>query len=80
MKLIDKNSKTEKSVEFICKNEGLKKRQIEILELLEKQDKMSLIDFEKIAKTTIATINKLESLGCVRVLGEEKYRNPLVNL
>lgn len=79
LKLIDKNSKTEKSVEFVSL-EGAKKRQIEILEILEKQGKMSLIDFEKQVKTTRATINKLESLGCVKILDEEIYRNPLENL
>lgn len=80
LKLIDKNSKTEKSIEFLSKCEGLKARQLELLEILEKQEKMPLIEFEKIAKTTRATINKLEALGCVRVLDEEIYRNPLENL
>lgn len=79
LKLIDKNSKTEKSVEFVS-FEGAKKRQIEILEILEKQGKIPLIDFEKQVKTTRATINKLEVLGCVRVLDEDVYRNPLENL
>lgn len=92
MKLIDKNSKTEKSIEFVSKEpimpnpipkKGLGKkveRQLEILETLEKQGKMSLIDFEKLVKTTRATITKFEELGCVRVLDEEIYRNPLENL
>lgn len=91
MKLIDKNSKTEKSVEFISfepltlslspKGRGNNaKRQQEILELLKEKGKMPLIDFEKLAKTTRATINKLEKMGCVRVLDEEIYRNPLENL
>ena len=79
LKLIDKNSKTEKSVEFLS-FEGAKKRQLEILEILKKQGKMSLIEFEKQVKTTRATINKLEALGCIRVLDEEIYRNPLENL
>lgn len=77
LKLIDKNSKTEKSVEYRGKCDGLKKRQIEILEELEKQGKMALIDFEKLAKTTRQTINKLEALGCLKILDEEIYRNPL---
>jgi len=99
LKLIDKSSKTEKSIEFLTlpltpaltsretstggfarqsrKGRGGKSRQIEILELLKQQGKMSLIEFEKLAKTTRATINKLESLGCVRILDEEIYRNPL---
>lgn len=91
LKLIDKNSKTEKSIEFVTdlpltrpsdtlshKGRGKnRKRQIEILELLKEQGKMSLIEFEKLAKTTRATINKLEALGCVKILDEEIYRNPL---
>lgn len=77
LKLIDKSSKTEKSIDYICTPDKLKKRQIEILELLKNQEKMSLIDFEKIAKTTRATITKLESLGCIKISDEEIYRNPL---
>lgn len=76
LKLIDKNSKTEKSVEFIS-FEGATKRQIEILEALKNQDKMPLIEFEKLAKTTRATITKLESLSCIKISNEEIYRNPL---
>lgn len=83
LKLIDKNSKTEKLIEGV--NVGvnaeikdkLKKRQLEILELLNEQGKVPLIEFEKLVKTTRATINKLESLGCVKVSDEEIYRNPL---
>ena len=41
---------------------------------------MSIIEFEKIAKTTRATLNKLEALGCVKIADEEIYRNPLDNL
>lgn len=76
LKLIDKNSKTEKSIEFV-NTEKATKRQVEILEQLKNQGKMSLIEFEKLAKTTRATITKLETLGCVKVLDEEIYRNPL---
>lgn len=79
LKLIDKNTKTEKSIEFLS-FEGAKKRQLEILELLEKLGKISLIDFEKQAKTTRATIQKLEVLGCVKIQDENIYRNPLENL
>ncbi len=79
LKLIDKNSKTEKSVEFVS-FDGAKKRQLEILEILKEQGKQPLIDFEKQVKTTRATINKLESLGCVKIVDEEIYRNPLENL
>lgn len=76
LKLIDKNSKTEKSIEFISTGNA-KKRQLEILELLKEKGKMPLIEFEKLAKTTRATITKLESLGCVKLVDEEIYRNPL---
>ena len=48
MKLIEKNSKTEQSVELIGDNfEGLTKRQKEILELLKTEGKQPLIDFEE---------------------------------
>ena len=76
MKLIEKASKTETLIEFI-KYDGATKRQIEILKLLEKSDKMPLILFEKYARTTRTTIKKLEALGCVRLYQEELYRNPL---
>ena len=76
MKLIEKASKTETLIEFI-KYDGATKRQIEILKLLEKSDKMPLILFEKYARTTRATIKKLEALGCVKLYQEELYRNPL---
>lgn len=81
LKLIDKNSKTEKSIEYlkdISEPKGKRnKRQTEILELLKTKKKMSLIEFEKEAKTTRTTIKKLEELGCVRICAEEIYRNPL---
>ncbi len=76
LKLIDKNSKTEKSVEFVS-YEGATKRQVEILKLLESVGKQNLIEFEKSAKTTRSTINKLQDLGCVKIENEEIYRNPL---
>ncbi len=77
LKLIDKNAKVEKSIEFLEINEKLKKRQLEILETLKEKVKMPLIDFEKMVKTTRSTINKLQTLGCVKILDEEIYRNPL---
>ncbi len=76
MKLIEKASKTEQLIEFVG-FEGATKRQLVILELLKKSGKMPLILFEKYAKTTRATIKKLEKLGCVRIINEELYRNPL---
>jgi primosomal protein N' (replication factor Y) len=76
MKLIEKASKTEQLVEFIT-FDGATKRQIEVLQLLEKSGKMPLILFEKYAKTTRTTIKKLETMGCVKLFQEELYRNPL---
>lgn len=78
MKLIEKNSKTEQSVELINDNfEGLTKRQKEILELLKLEGKQSLIGFEEKAKTTRATMKKLEEKGFVKFNLELIYRNPL---
>ena len=76
LKLIEKSLKTEQTIEFI-KTDGATKRQLEILEILKDQGKMSLIDFEKLAKTTRATVKKLETLGCVKLEEEQTYRNPL---
>ena len=76
LKLIEKASKTEFSVEFM-KYDGATKRQIEVLKLLEKSGKMPLILFEKYAKTTRSTIKKLETIGCIKLSQEELYRNPL---
>ncbi len=76
MKLIEKASKTEQIIEFV-KFEGATKRQTEILDLLKKSGKMPLVMFEKYAGTTRATIKKLEAAGCVKIIQEELYRNPL---
>jgi primosomal protein N' (replication factor Y) len=78
MKLIEKNSKTEQSVQLIKDNfESLTKRQTEILELLKSEGKISLIEFEEKAKTTRATMKKLSELGYVKFELEYVYRNPL---
>lgn len=76
LKLIEKAAKTEQYIEFV-KFDGATKRQIEILEKLQTGGKRNLIVFEKEAKTTRATIKKLEELGCVKITNEELYRNPL---
>ncbi len=76
MKLIDKNAKTEYSVEYVT-SEGATKRQIEILNKLQETGRYPLIDFERVAKTTRATMKKLESMGCVKFYTDEIYRNPL---
>lgn len=76
LKLIEKSLKTEQSIEFV-KIDGATKRQIQVLETLQNCGKISLIEFEKIAKTTRATVKKLEALGCVKLTEEQIYRNPL---
>lgn len=76
LKLIEKASKTEQVVEFVT-FEGATKRQLEVLEKLKSRGKCNLIFFEKEAKTTRATIKKLEELGCLKLTNEELYRNPL---
>ncbi len=76
VKLIDKNSKTEYSVEYI-KSDGATKRQTDILNKLKEIGKTSLISFEKDAKTTRATMKKLADIGCVKITEEAVYRNPL---
>ena len=78
MKLIEKNAKTEQSVELIKTDfESLTKRQKEILQILKEEGKCSLIYFEEKAKTTRATMKKLEKLGFVKINTEYIYRNPL---
>lgn len=76
LKLIEKASKTEQTVEFVS-FEGATKRQTEILEKLQKSGKMPLLLFEKYVKTTRATIKKLDAMGCLKIGAEEIYRNPL---
>lgn len=76
MKLIEKASKTELAIEFI-KTDGATKRQLAVLEMLQKMGKTPLVAFEKLAKTTRTTVKKLEELGCVKITTEEIYRNPL---
>lgn len=76
MKLIEKAAKTEQAVEFIT-FEGATKRQVQVLEILKEMGKSPLIVFEKMAKTTRATVKKLETLGCLRLTNEDIYRNPL---
>ena len=67
---------TEKLIEFKT-FDNASKRQIEILEKLKEAGKTRLIDFEKYAKTTRATLNKLEALGCVEITQEQVFRNPI---
>lgn len=57
--------------------EGATKRQVEILELLKERGKVGLIYFEKEAGTTRATVKKLFDLGCLEIIEENVYRNPL---
>lgn len=76
LKLIEKASKTEQAVEFVT-FDGATKRQIEILEILKEMGKTPVIIFEKMAKTTRATVKKLADAGCLKLTSEELYRNPL---
>ena len=76
LRLIEKNSKTEQIIEFISFDNATK-RQVQILELLKLKGKMSLIEFEKLAKTSRSTIKKLETLKCIKLSEELLYRNPL---
>lgn len=76
LKLIEKSLKTELSVEYV-RDFGATKRQLQVLELLKERGKTNLQTFEKLAKTTRATMKKLEALGCVRITEDEIYRNPL---
>lgn len=88
LRLIDKNSKTEKSIEFVKdiepvltkKGTNKNQRQSDMLEILKSKGKMPIIEFEKLAKTTRAMMTKLETLGCVQIVDDEIYRNPLENL
>lgn len=66
----------EKHISFKT-NEGATKRQLDILEKLEPLSPILLADFEKQAKTTRATIKRLEELGFIELLEKEIYRNPL---
>ncbi len=76
VKLIEKSSKTEYSVEYV-KSDGATKRQAQILDMLKDLGKISLIDFENKAKTTRTTMKKLADMGCVKLVEESIYRNPL---
>ena len=76
LKLIDKSAKVEYSIEYM-KTDGATKRQKEILEELKNIGKTSLIAFESRVKTTRSTIKKLSELGCVKLVEENIYRNPL---
>jgi len=89
LKLIEKNSKTETSVELTpmgelllqsnnpLKEAGITKRQLEILNNLKSNGKCELIDFEERVKTTRTTMKKLEKCGLVSFNMEYIYRNPL---
>lgn len=76
VKLIEKSSKTEQSIEYVH-SENATKRQLAVLEELKTKGKMSLIVFEREAKTTRATIKKLEAQGNIKLTEEYIYRNPL---
>ncbi|MBQ9688493.1 primosomal protein N', partial [bacterium] len=78
LKLTEQNEKLEKSVQALEKDSSsLTKRQREIYELLKVKGKCNLIEFERQAKTTRATVQKLESEGFLKIDNEEIFRNPL---
>lgn len=67
---------TEKFIEFVTFDNATK-RQKEVLEKLKSLGKTDLISFEKDAKTTRTTVQKLDALGCIKITEEKLYRNPL---
>lgn len=66
----------EKYIKFKNK-EGASKRQLVILNKLEETGESNLIEFERLAKTTRATLKKLEQNGFVEIFENQVYRNPL---
>ena len=72
----EKKELSQKFIEFVS-FENATKRQKEILELLQNKGKTDLIEFEKEAKTTRTTINKLAQSKCLKITEEQIYRNPL---
>lgn len=80
MKFLKENStskeKTDKYVVFKSK-ENATPRQLTILEKLEEFQEARLIDFEKEARTTRATIIKLQEKGFVEIIEKQIYRDPL---
>ena len=78
MKLIEKNARIEHSISLIKEpDDKLTKRQKEILNILKSNDKISLTEFEKLAKTTRTTVKKLTDAGYAKITEEYVYRNPL---
>ncbi len=74
-----KENKQEKSQKFIKlkTKTGILPRRAHILEKLEQLGESPLIEFEKQAKTTRATILKLQEEGFVEIIEKQLYRNPL---
>ena len=72
----EKKELTKKFVEYLDDTSSTK-RQKEILELLKNSGKIELTEFEKKAKTTKNTIQKLEKAGFLKITEEKLYRNPL---
>ena len=82
MKFLKENSgktqkeKTEKYI-ILKTKENANKRQLDILNSLEKYGETKLIDFEKEVKTTRATILKMQEAGFIDILDKSVYRDPL---
>ena len=72
----EKKELTKKFVEYLDDTSSTK-RQKEILELLKNSGKIELTEFEKKAKTTKNTIQKLKKAGFLKITEEKLYRNPL---
>lgn len=51
-------------------------RQKNVLEILKNNNEITASDFIKIAKTTYATLKKLESSGCIDIQERKVFRNP----
>lgn len=69
-------TKTKNYVRFVNEN-GAKGRSAEILTLLKNKKECLVSEFVKEAKTTYATLKKLEKSGNVAVFEQTTYRNPL---
>ena len=81
LKLIEKTSKTEVSVELCSEDfSGLTKRQLEIIKIIKATGKISATDLENKAKTTRATLKKLQEKNVIKLTDDIIYRNPLKSL
>ncbi len=74
----DKKQKTQYQKIAVFKDKkNATKKQLKILDELEKLQEVDLIEFEKTVKTTRNTIQKLEKEGFIEIKKIQRYRNPL---